>query len=76
MAFGMGMLLQGHSGHESELTMLVGLKHGLMIGVLFVGTSQAINYLYQRKSFKLWIIDATYQILFLGIMGAILGVWH
>ena len=76
MAFGMGMLLQGHGGQESGLTMMVGLKHGLMIGVLFVGTSQAINYLYQRHSLKLWLIDATYQILFLGMMGAILGAWQ
>ena len=76
MAFGMGMLLQGHSCQDTELTMTIGLYHGLMIGVLFVGTSQAINYLYQRKSIKLWLIDASYQILFLGIMGAILGAWH
>jgi hypothetical protein len=44
--------------------------------VLFVGMSIGIYYLYQRRSFKLWLIDAGYQILFLGLQGAILGVWH
>jgi len=34
-----------------------------------------VNYLYQRRSFKLWAIDAGYQIVFLSVMGLILGAW-
>lgn len=73
MALGMGMLLQGHG--DNQIDWLSGLIHGLVVGVAFVGTSAGINYLYQRKSFKLWAIDAFYQIIFLGIMGMILGAW-
>ena len=73
MAFGMGMLLQGHG--ENEINWFSGLIHGLVVGVAFVGTSMGINYLYQRKSIKLWAIDTCYQIIFLTIMGIILGAW-
>lgn len=73
MAFGMAMLIQGH--FAQEITWLTGLKHGLYVGIVFVGTSTGINMLYQRKSLKLWFIDAGYQIVFLAIMGAILGAW-
>lgn len=75
MALGMGMLLQGHYPVEL-INAKVGIFHGLYIGIAFVGTSTAINYFYQRKSLKLWAIDAFYQIVFLIVQGAILGVWH
>ncbi len=73
MGLGMAMLIQGH--FDQEITWLSGLKHGIYIGLVFVGASMGINMLYQRKSLKLWFIDAGYQIVFLGIMGAILGAW-
>ncbi|WP_020531514.1 DUF1761 domain-containing protein [Flexithrix dorotheae] len=73
MAFGMGMLLQGHG--EPVIGWQGGLIHGLVVGFFFVGTSMGINLLYQRKSFILWLIDAGYQIIFLGIMGIIIGAW-
>ena len=76
MAFGLAILIQGHSGSGSEASTLSGLYHGLIVGFVFVGMSIGINYLYQRRSFKLWLIDAGYQILFLGAQGAILGSWH
>lgn len=74
MALGMAMLISGHG--ENEIDWMSGMFHGLYIGVFFVGTSMAINMLYQRKSFKLWAIDGLYQILFLAVMGAILGAWQ
>lgn len=73
MSFGMAILIQGH-GNEN-VNWLSGLYHGLLIGGLFVATSIGINYLYQQRSFKLWLIDAFYQIIFLSIMGIILGAW-
>ena len=70
MAFGMSWLVE-----DARVTSdyLEGFLFGLKIGVFFVGTSTAINYLYQQKSFMLWFIDAVYQILCLGIMGALLA---
>ena len=74
MSFGMGMLVQGH--YTEEVDWLSGLYHGLYVGVLFVATGYGVNILYQRRSFKLWVIDSSYQIVILALMGAILGAWH
>lgn len=71
MAFGMAWIMGGTATDGVS-----GLMGGLMIGVFFVGTSIAINYLYQRRSLRLWAIDALYQILFLGLMGFIIGAWQ
>lgn len=73
MALGMGFLVQGHGDYE--INWLSGMMHGVYVGIFFVGTSMAINMLYQQKTFKLWLIDAMYQIVFLAIMGAIIGAW-
>ncbi len=75
MALGMAILLQ-ISGRIVEMTWQKGLYHGLYVGVFFVATSYGINLLYQRRSLKLWAIDAIYQIIFLSVMGAIIGGWH
>lgn len=74
MSFGMALLVQGHGGQS--VGAVAGLYHGLFVGIFFVGTSMAINMLYENKSMKLWLINAFYQIIFLGIMGLILGAWH
>jgi len=74
MAFGMALLLQARP--TVTFNWMTGMFHGLAVGVFFVSASMGINYLYQRKSFSLWAIDAGYQILFLCLMGAILGAWH
>ncbi len=52
-----------------------GIKHGIYIGAGFVGTSLGINYLFARKSFRLFLIDAGYFVLTAAIMGAIIGSW-
>jgi hypothetical protein len=74
MALGLAMVW--HTEDMSSLTWQVGLLHGLLIGLCFVATSMGINYLYQRRSLTLWLIDAGYQVCFLGLQGAILGAWH
>lgn len=73
ISFGMAMMVQGHS--TDNINWLEGMYHGLYIGFLFVGTTYGINMLFQRRTFKLWAIDAFYQIACLVIMGAILGAW-
>ena len=75
MSFGMAVLVQGHQSPD-DINWLQGLYHGLYVGLLFVGTSVGINLLFQRRSLKLWAVDAFYQISCLALMGAILGAWH
>ena len=74
MDFGLAIILQGHAGRD--ISALSGLLYGLLMGLFFVATSIGINMLYQRKSFTLWAIDAGYQVLYLGMTGAILGAWR
>lgn len=74
MAIGVAVLL--NSGVGGEMSLVSGLKVGLFAGLVFVGTSTGIHYMYQSKPLKLWAIDSFYQIFFLGIMGAILGAWR
>jgi Protein of unknown function (DUF1761) len=73
MILGLAMILSAQVG---TVDMMVGLKTGLLVGVMFAATGMGINYLYQRKSLKLFIIDASYQIVYMGIAGLILGLWR
>jgi len=74
MVYGLAIFIQGHN--ETDLTPVQGLYTGLAIGIFFNAASMGINYLYQLKSLRLWIIDAAYQIIYLGIAGLILGAWN
>ncbi|MHC1702974.1 MAG: DUF1761 domain-containing protein [Tenuifilaceae bacterium] len=58
-----------------QATLISGLMYGLIVAVAWVSTSLGINYLFSRKSLKLFFIDAGYFLVFFPIMGAILGVW-
>jgi hypothetical protein len=73
MGLGMAILTQGHG---ILINWKDGMLLGLFIGLCFVAPSTGINYLYQRKSFLLWAIDAGYQVAFLVLMGTIFGAWH
>ncbi len=72
MSAGLALFFQG----DETMNAMKGLKMGLMTGLLFVATSTAINYLYQRKSFRLWLIDAAYQVVLLAPAGAIVAAWR
>lgn len=74
MAFGMAWVFQ-RFGMES-IDWSKGLQYGLYTGVFFVATSMGVNLLYELKSMRLWLINAGYQVLLLGLIGLILGAWH
>lgn len=52
-----------------------GLIAGLLVGVAWVATSLATNYLFSQKSLALFLIDAGYFIVLFAVMGLILGAW-
>lgn len=74
MALGLALMMQGVRA-DGGLNWQSGLHYGLMSGVFFIAASMAINYLYQRRPLSLWLIDAGYQVVFLGIMGAVIGAF-
>ncbi|MCA9386304.1 DUF1761 domain-containing protein [Candidatus Dojkabacteria bacterium] len=74
MSLGLSLLLR--TVDPEVLTWALGAMHGFMMGAFFCGTAIGINYLYQRKSFKLWLIDASYILCYLTVAGALLAVWR
>lgn len=49
---------------------------GLAAGAAWVATSFGINYLFEAKSLRLFLINAGYHVAQFAAMGAILGLWH
>jgi len=54
---------------------IIGASAGFMAGLFWVVTAMGITYLFERKSLKLFIINAGYHVITFTIMGLILGIW-
>jgi hypothetical protein len=68
-ATGLALLLGDHGGWAS------GLHTGAFAGLFFIATALGVIYLFEQRPFKLWCINAGYQIVNFAAMGAILGIW-
>ena len=53
-----------------------GLGAGFAAGLCWVAASFGINYLFERRSLKLFLINGGYHTLQFTIIGLILGLWH
>jgi hypothetical protein len=73
MVFGLNFMLTVHK--PEDITWLTGMYLGIFSGFFFGMCAMGINYLYQRRSIVLWLIDGFYVIIGLGIAGIILGIW-
>jgi len=71
MSYAVNIIIGFHPVEEQ--TFLHGALHGALAGLFYAATSTAINYLYQRKSLKLFLIDASYQVLFLALSGGVMA---
>ena len=61
-------------GPEQDVAM--GAFYGFLAGFGWVATFVGTHYLFERKSFKLFLINAGYSVVALTIMGTIIGAWH
>lgn len=52
---------------------IFGLSAGLATGLGFVSLAFGVNYMFEGKPFKLWLINAGYNIIVFALMGAIIG---
>ena len=59
-----------------ERDALFGAMAGLLAGLFWVATAMGITYLFERKSLKLYLINAGYHVITFTVMGFILGVWR
>jgi hypothetical protein len=53
----------------------LGLGAGSSAGLCWVASSFGINYLFERKSLKLWLINGGYHTLQFTLIGLILALW-
>jgi hypothetical protein len=60
-------------GEETDATM--GAFYGFLAGFGWVATFVGTHYLFERKSFKLFLINAGYSVVALTVMGVIIGAW-
>ena len=49
---------------------------GLVVGAGWVATTFATSYLFERRSFTLWLINAGYNVVLFLVYGVIIGLWH
>ncbi len=61
-------------GPQSDLQF--GLTAGALASIGWVAAAMGINYLFERKSFLFWLINAGYMVVSFTLMGAIIGAWH
>ena len=59
-----------------ERNAMMGATAGFMAGLFWVATAIGITYLFERKSLKLFLINAGYHVVTFMIMGLILGLWR
>lgn len=52
------------------------LIFALVVGVGWVATSFATGYLFERRSFTLWLINAGYNVALFLAFGLIIGLWN
>ena len=56
---------------EAEAT-----AYGFCAGLCWVAASFGINYLFERKSFGLFLVNGGYHTVQFTLFGLILGLWH
>ncbi|MEI8086160.1 MAG: DUF1761 domain-containing protein [Paludibacter sp.] len=54
---------------------LAGMLKGLVISTAWISTSIGVTYIFVGHSFRLFLIDAGFYVVFLSLAGLILGVW-
>jgi len=60
-------------GHQS--TAICGMLYGLTVSIAWVSTSIGVTYLFVGRSFRLFLIDAGFYVVFYTIAGLILSIW-
>lgn len=65
----LALLIGNHS------TALCGFSYGLIVSLAWVSTSIGVTYLFVGRSFRLFLIDAGFYVVFYSIAGFILAVW-
>jgi hypothetical protein len=52
-----------------------GLLYGFFTGLFWVSAALGVLYLFERRSFLLWLINAGYNVVTFTVIGGIVGAW-
>ncbi len=63
-------------GRIGTADLMHGLRLGAGVGIGFSATALSIQYLWESKPIKVWLIDASHHVLGCVLLGAILSVWR
>ena len=55
---------------------MVGIHVGLLLGLGIASMLMGVQYLFEQRSLKLWLINAGHMTLGLALVGAIQGAWQ
>jgi hypothetical protein len=70
LVIGLAMFVGHHTNY------LGGALKGLFISLVWICTSIGVTYIFVGRSFRLFLIDAGFYVVFLTLAGCILGTWH
>ena len=70
LVIGLAMFVGQHTNF------LGGALKGLFISLVFISTSIGVTYIFVGRSFRLFLIDAGFYVVFLSLAGMILGAWR
>ena len=70
MAFNLAAFIGNGQGWQ------FGMTAGALAGTGWVALAIGVNYLYERKSFRIWLINAGYMAISFTVMGGIIGAWQ
>jgi len=71
LAYAINFIIGLHAVEDQ--TFVHGAFHGGMSALMYAIPAVTIHYAYQKKSLKLWLIDASYIALFMALMGGVLA---
>ena len=71
ISYAINMIIGYHE--PADQTFVHGGFHGAQAALFYAVPATAINYLYQRKSLKLFLIDAGYLLAFMALSGAVMA---
>jgi hypothetical protein len=72
LSFGVAVALS----HDDNRTPKHGIQFGIFFGLFFLASTMLTGVLYEGHSISLWVIDASYVVIGLVILGALHGAWR
>ena len=66
-------LLMAEMGGEG---VMIGIHTGLLLGLGIASVMMGVNYLFEQRSLKLWLINAAHITIGFAIVGGIQGAWQ